>query len=137
MTHEPIRKALAADDHVGRLRKLLAVVDAQISRSAQAQYAHDTRALLTDLDRASAEVQEQARLNGMGSEREAALLAQVDRVTLERDMLVLAEEGAKEAYGVLVQDNRDLEKEVSRLRSLLDGAYASIRNRAALGAEGV
>lgn len=41
--------------------------------------------------------------------------------------LELAEEGAKEAFGHLVQQKRDLETECNRLRGLLDAAYASIR----------
>lgn len=41
--------------------------------------------------------------------------------------LELAEEGAKEAFGHVVQQKRELEKECGRLRELLDGAYASIR----------
>lgn len=41
--------------------------------------------------------------------------------------LELAEEGAKEAFGHVVQQKRDLEAECNRLRGLLDSAYASIR----------
>jgi hypothetical protein len=44
--------------------------------------------------------------------------------------LEAAEEGAKEAFGVVVQDKRDLEAEVKRLQALLNGAYASIRKYA-------
>lgn len=44
--------------------------------------------------------------------------------------LQLAEEGAAEAFGAVVQDKRALEAEVKRLQSLLDGAYASIRKYA-------
>lgn len=64
--------------------------------------------------------------------------ATLQRVETERDQLreeveqlKLAEEGAAEAFGVAVQDKRDLEAEVKRLQSLLDGAYASIRQYAA------
>ena len=48
----------------------------------------------------------------------------------EVQQLKLAEEGAAEAFGAVVQDKRDLEAEVKRLQSLLDGAYASIRKYA-------
>lgn len=41
--------------------------------------------------------------------------------------LELAEEGAKEAFGHVVQQKRDLEAECKRLRGRLDDAYASIR----------
>lgn len=41
--------------------------------------------LRTQLAEAQAEVQEQARLNGMGAEREAKLMAQLEEVTRERD----------------------------------------------------
>lgn len=41
--------------------------------------------------------------------------------------LELAEDGAKEAFGRLVQQKRDLEAERNRLRGLLDASYASIR----------
>lgn len=41
--------------------------------------------------------------------------------------LELAEEGAKEAFGHVVQQKRDLEAECNRLRGLLDAAHASIQ----------
>lgn len=44
--------------------------------------------------------------------------------------LELAEEGAKEAFGTLVQQKRDLEKECARLRGLLDGTHQMIREYA-------
>lgn len=44
--------------------------------------------------------------------------------------LRLAEEGAKEAFGHVVQQKRDLEAECTRLRGLLDGAYDTIRRQA-------
>ncbi len=47
--------------------------------------------------------------------------------------LLAAEEGAAEAFGVVVQDKRDLENEVGRLRALLEGAHATIRSMSALG----
>jgi hypothetical protein len=53
----------------------------------------------------------------------------VDVLRAQVGNLMLAEEGAAEAFGVVVQEKRDLEVEVSRLQSLLDGAYASIRKR--------
>ena len=45
----------------------------------------EIESLRAQLAAANAEVQEQARLNGMGSEREAKLLAQLAEVTKERD----------------------------------------------------
>lgn len=45
--------------------------------------------------------------------------------------LLAAEEGAAEAFGVVVQDKRDLENEVGRLRALLEGAPATIRSMSA------
>jgi len=44
-------------------------------------------ALLRRIPGLEAEVQEQARLNGMGAERELALMAQVSRLEAERDQL--------------------------------------------------
>ncbi len=44
--------------------------------------------------------------------------------------LRLAEEGAKEAFGHVVQQKRDLEAELKRLRGLPDGAYDTIRRQA-------
>jgi len=41
--------------------------------------------------------------------------------------LLAAEEGAAEAFGAVVQDKRDLEAEVKRLHTLLEGAHATIR----------
>lgn len=48
-------------------------------------------------------------------------------------LLELAEEGAKEAFGAVVQQKRDLEAKVEHLQKLLDGAYASIRRLSARG----
>lgn len=47
--------------------------------------------------------------------------------------LLAAEEGGAEAFGVVVQDKRDLEAEVKRLQTLLNGAHATIRDMAARG----
>jgi len=44
-----------------------------------------------------------------------------------------AEEGAKEAFGVVVQEKHDALAECKRLRTLLEAAYADLR-RARLGA---
>ena len=41
--------------------------------------------------------------------------------------LELAEEGAKEAFGHLVDEKRELEKECRRLGSLLQDAYSQIK----------
>ena len=48
------------------------------------------------------------------------------------DLMALAEEGAKEAFGAVVQDKRDLEAECKRLRELLEGAHAIIRRMSKL-----
>ena len=47
----------------------------------------ESAALLHRIPELEAEVQEQARLNGMGAERELALMAQVSRLEAERDQL--------------------------------------------------
>lgn len=46
------------------------------------------------------------------------------------DLLLRAEEGAKEAFGVVVQDLHDARKETATLRELLDAAHAQIRRMA-------
>ena len=56
------------------------------------------------------------------------LTAERDTLRAEVERLNLAEEGAAQAFGDVVQQKRDLEGEVKRRQSLLDGAYASIRN---------
>lgn len=43
--------------------------------------------------------------------------------------LELAEEGAQEAFAAVVEQKRQLEAECTRLRGLLDGAYATIRRQ--------
>jgi len=43
--------------------------------------------------------------------------------------MLAGEEGAAEAFGVVVQDKRDLEAEVARLQHLLEGAHRIIRER--------
>lgn len=118
MTHEPIRKALAAgptnsvwecDIRHGEMSRhayvcapnwgIVATVglDRSLPHWDAPQRANAAliaacnpsaiAALLADLDRAHAEVQEQARLNGMGADREAALMAQVEALARERDQL--------------------------------------------------
>ena len=44
--------------------------------------------------------------------------------------LEAAEEGAKEAFGVVVQDKHDAQAECARLRELLTSAHAQIRKMA-------
>ena len=46
----------------------------------------------------------------------------------ENEQLRLAEEGAKEAFGHVVQQKCDFEAESKRLRTLLDSAYNTIRH---------
>lgn len=48
----------------------------------------------------------------------------------EIEQLRLAEEGAKEAFGHVVQKKINLAAECKRLRGLLDGAYDTIRRQA-------
>ena len=45
--------------------------------------------------------------------------------------LTLAEDGAKEAFGAVVHEKRDLEAKCKNLRRLLDAAYSDIRQAAA------
>ena len=54
-------------------------------------------------------------------------LSEIATLKAEIEQLKLAEEGASEAYGVLVQEKRDLETKVKRLEVLLNSAYESIR----------
>lgn len=49
-----------------------------------------------------------------------------ESVLTEVDQLRLAEEGAKEAFGHVVQQKRELEAEVEKLRKLLAGAYKMV-----------
>lgn len=49
------------------------------------------------------------------------------KLVAEINSLNLAEEGAKEAFGVVVQDKRDLEAAVSRLQGLLESAYEMVK----------
>lgn len=49
-----------------------------------------------------------------------------DSALKEVDQLRLAEEGAKEAFAHVVQQKRDLEAEVEKLRKLLAGAYKMV-----------
>lgn len=57
----------------------------------------------------------------------ADLEATIAEQAKEIEQMRLAEEGAKEAFGHVVQQKRDLEAECKRLRILLDGAYKTIR----------
>lgn len=52
------------------------------------------------------------------------------RDNTEIEKLRLAEEGAKEAFSVIVQDKRNLEAKCKQLQKLLDGAYDIIRRNA-------
>lgn len=80
-------------------------------------------ALLTVAQRESAQGRESRET--LESERAANAL-----LTEQVQQLELAEEGAKEAFGVVVQEKRDLEKEVRRLTELLAGAHQIIREYA-------
>ena len=58
------------------------------------------------------------------------IAANMDAAADLLEKLRLTEEGAKEAFGVVVQDKRDLESECKNLRRLLDTAYADLRQAA-------
>ena len=65
-----------------------------------------------------AEVQEQARLNGMGAERELALMAQVSRLEAERDQLRAELENVRVPEGwklVPVEPTREMWEAVNKL----------------------
>lgn len=55
------------------------------------------------------------------------LRARIAELETENRQLLLAEEGAKEAFGHVIQQKRDLEAECKRLRELLAGAYETLR----------
>lgn len=59
-------------------------------------------------------------------EAEAAQLTEPLRAKIKS--LELAEEGAKEAFGHVMQQKRDLEAECKKLRGLLDSAHEIIRS---------
>jgi hypothetical protein len=59
----------------------------------------------------------------------AIRMREVSALCDEIEALKLAEEGAKEAFGHVVQQKQDAEAECKRLRELLDGAYKSLRSR--------
>jgi len=69
--------------------------------------------------------QEARRLSPLSEEQIRALRAEVES-------LKLAEEGAKEAFGHVVEQKHAAEAECKRLRALLDDAHAQIRRQAAL-----
>lgn len=76
-------------------------------------------------------VVERCELNDWKDACVDAAITRTEAVWRERvRLLELAEEGAKEAFGHVVQQKRDLESECKRLRALLDGAYESIRDYA-------
>jgi chromosome segregation ATPase len=81
------------------------------------------------LDTANAQA-DRAReaVESLESERKANAI-----LTAEVQQLKLAEEGAAEAFGVVVQDKRDLQAEVKRLQTLLNSAHTTIRNMSARG----
>ena len=56
----------------------------------------------------------------------AGMSAYAKKLEGENEQLRLAEEGAKEAFGHVVQQKRDLETECKRLRTLLDSAHDMI-----------
>lgn len=66
----------------------------------------------------------------LGRELYADAQDAVGRLSARVRELEAVEEGAAEAFGVVVQEKRDLEAERSRLRELLDSAHAQIRRMA-------
>lgn len=56
-----------------------------------------------------------------------AALEELKAARVEIQSLKLGEEGAQEAFGVVVQAKRDLEAQVLRLDRLLASAYESLR----------
>ena len=87
-------------------------------------------ALLRRIPELEAEVQEQARLNGMGAERELALMAQVSRLEAERDGLNAARFAYASEFGLdgegqpdvgsIHQNIRALKAERDQLRAELE-----------------
>ena len=87
-------------------------------------------ALLRRIPGLEAEVQEQARLNGMGAERELALMAQVSRIEAERDGLNAARFAYASEFGLddegqpdvgsIHQNIRELKAELDQLRAELE-----------------
>ena len=73
--------------------------------------------------------------NGGDYAKEAALMLtqQADEIAI----LLLAEEGAKEAFGHVVQQKQDAEAECKRLRQLLDAAHAQIGRARTQGWQGI
>lgn len=65
----------------------LIVQDYRLAGSPVFIQAADMDELLDRLEAAESECLEQARLNGMGSEREAALMAKLEAAEKERDIL--------------------------------------------------
>lgn len=59
-----------------------------------------------------------------------ALKAENKSLRTDVNQLNLAEEGAKEAFGVVVQEKEDLKRECARLQKLLDFAYEMARKGA-------
>lgn len=58
--------------------------------------------------------------------------SEVSRLRAAVQQLEAAEEGAKEAFGVVVQEKHDALAECKRLRELLEDCHAQIRRQAAL-----
>ena len=83
------------------------------------------------------EIAEGLRLRELGGAGpDENITAMTERVIRERDalreevaQLKLAEEGAAEAFGVIVQEKRDAEAECKRLNDLLQAAYTQLRNK--------
>lgn len=68
---------------------------------------HDTfRALMAERDFLSLECAEQARINGIGSEREARLISERDFLLAERDRLREALEESQSLFAAMLHEQR-------------------------------
>jgi hypothetical protein len=99
-------------DEVKRLREELAAAEARADMHA-------------DLGRRTAEALGIPLEEGRADMPEVAA-----RLRAENEALKLAEEGAAEAFGVVVQEKRDALSECARLRELLGAAHEQIRRMA-------
>ena len=85
---------LAAADEIERLAAMLEAAESETAswKGLATQFGQEADALRVKAESADSECLEQARLNGMGSEREAALMAKLEAAEKERDNANAAEE---------------------------------------------
>jgi hypothetical protein len=96
-------------------------------RMIHAAYDADGADLSAWAGRAADELERLSALVDSEGTRALQYLRRARKAEAEVEALKLGEEGAKEAFGVVVQDKRDLEAESKRRQTLLDAAYADIR----------